>query len=258
MEISHDRSIALSSQGRALRRRHTSSTRSLDRSTNSLVDQSSQPETHRADRPIEERARGVRPAGPRVRATVTIPIRDGILARFVTFDDLADRGEHFALCFGDTATHGAAPLVRLHSECITGDVFGSLRCDCGAQLDRSIQMLDERGGILLYLRQEGRGLGLLAKLDAYRLQDLGLDTFDANRALLHPADARNYVCGAEMLRALGVASVRLITNNPDKVTQLRQAGIEIAERVPAGTFLTPFNRSYLLAKARRAGHSLDL
>jgi len=189
---------------------------------------------------------------------VTIPTRDGILARFVTFDGLADRGEHFALCFGDAATHGAAPLVRLHSECITGDVFGSLRCDCGAQLDRSIEMLDERGGILLYLRQEGRGLGLLAKLDAYRLQDLGLDTFDANRALLHPADARNYVCGAEMLRALGVASVRLMTNNPDKVSQLRQAGIEIVERVPAGTFLTPFNRPYLLAKARRAGHSLDL
>src|SRR5882757_9199382 len=170
MEVTHDRSTALSSQGRALRRRHTSSTRSLDRSTSSLVDQSSQRETHRADRP-EECARGVRPAGPRVRTTVTIPTRDGILARFVTFDGLADRGEHFALCFGDAATHGAAPLVRLHSECITGDVFGSLRCDCGAQLDRSIEMLDERGGIPLYLRQEGRGLGLLAKLDAYRLQD---------------------------------------------------------------------------------------
>jgi GTP cyclohydrolase II len=187
-----------------------------------------------------------------------IPIRDGILARFVTFDGLASRGEHFALCFGDTLDPGAAPLVRVHSECVTGDVFGSLRCDCGAQLDRSIDMLHERGGILLYLRQEGRGLGLLAKLDAYKLQDQGLDTFDANRVLAHPADAREYGCAAEMLRALGVTSIRLITNNPDKVVQLTEAGIEIAERVPAGTFPTPFNRPYLLAKARRAGHSLDL
>src|SRR4029077_20356016 len=102
--------------------------------------------------------------------------------------------------------------------------FGSLRCDCGAKLDRSIETLHAQGGgILLYLRQEGRGLGLLAKLDPYELQDRGLDAFDANRALLHPDDARNYVCGAEMLRALGVTRVRLITNNPDKVAQLRQA-----------------------------------
>jgi len=211
-----------------------------------------------SDRRIANCAREARPSGVRVRTTVAIPIRDGIRARFVTFDGLANQGEHFALCFGETADLGAAPLVRVHSECITGDVFGSLRCDCGAQLDRSIETLHARGGILLYLRQEGRGLGLLAKLDAYRLQDQGLDTFDANRALSHPDDARTYVCGAEMLRALGVTSVRLMTNNPDKVDQLRQAGIEIVERVPAGTFLTPFNRPYLLAKAQRAGHRLDL
>ena len=136
----------------------------------------------------------------RVRTSVAIPIRDGIRVRFVTFDGLANQGEHFALCFGDLADLGTAPLVRMHSECVTGDVFGSLRCDCGAQLDRSIETLHAQGGILLYLRQEGRGLGLLAKLDAYELQDRGLDTFDANRALLHPDDARNYVCGAEMLR----------------------------------------------------------
>jgi GTP cyclohydrolase II len=194
----------------------------------------------------------------RVRTSVAIPIRDGIRVRFVTFDGLANQGEHFALCFGDLADLGTAPLVRMHSECVTGDVFGSLRCDCGAQLDRSIETLHAQGGILLYLRQEGRGLGLLAKLDAYELQDRGLDTFDANRALLHPHDARNYVCGAEMLRALSVTRVRLITNNPDKVAQLRQAGIEIIERVPAGTFPTPFNRPYLVAKAQRAGHQLDL
>jgi GTP cyclohydrolase II len=199
-----------------------------------------------------------RPSGPRVRTTVAIPIRHGIRARFVSFDGLADQREHFALCFGEGESLGAVPLVRMHSECVTGDVFGSLRCDCGAQLDRSIEMLDASGGILLYLRQEGRGLGLLSKLDSYRLQDRGLDTFEANRALLHPDDARTYVCGAEMLRALGVTAVRLITNNPDKVAQLERAGIEIVERVSAGTFLTRFNHPYLLAKARRAGHSLDL
>ena len=209
-------------------------------------------------RRVAERVCEARLSDPRVRTTVVIPIRHGIRARFVTFDGLADQGEHFALCFGESESVGAAPLVRVHSECITGDVFGSLRCDCGAQLDRSIEMLHVDGGILLYLRQEGRGLGLLTKLDSYRLQDRGLDTFDANRALLHPDDARSYVCGAEMLRALGVTSVRLMTNNPDKVDQLRQAGIEIVECVPAGTFLTPFNRPYLLAKAQRAGHRLDL
>jgi GTP cyclohydrolase II len=125
----------------------------------------------------------------------------------------------------------AAPLVRIHSECITADVFGSLRCDCGAQLDRSIRLLQAEGGILLYLRQEGRGIGLLAKIDAYRLQDQGLDTYDANRALAQPADAREYACGADMLRAMGVARIRLMTNNPDKVAQLGGSGIAIVERV---------------------------
>ncbi len=209
------------------------------------------------DRRIASYARTVRRSIPRIRTTVTIPIRGGVMAQFVTFDGLEHGTEHFAVRFGDIDPH-AAPLVRIHSECVTGDVFGSLRCDCGAQLDRSIRLLQAGGGILLYLRQEGRGIGLLAKIDAYRLQDQGLDTYDANRALAQPDDARDYACGADMLRAMGVVKIRLMTNNPDKVAQLDRCGMEIVERVAAGTFPTPFNRYYLLTKARRSGHSLEI
>jgi GTP cyclohydrolase II len=209
------------------------------------------------DRRVASDARPVLRSGPRIRTTVAIPIRGGVVAQFITFDGLACGVEHFALRFGDMDPR-AARLVRIHSECITADVFGSLRCDCGAQLDRSIRLLQAEGGILLYLRQEGRGIGLLAKIDAYRLQDQGLDTYDANRALAQPADAREYACGADMLRAMSVARIRLMTNNPDKVVQLGGSGIAIVERVTAGTFPTPFNRHYLLAKARRSGHSLDI
>jgi GTP cyclohydrolase II len=119
-------------------------------------------------------------------------------------------------------------------------------------------MLQSCGGILLYLRQEGRGVGLVAKLDAYRLQDRGLDTYAANRALSLPADAREYACGASMLRALGVQRIHLITNNPDKISQLESAGIEVVNRCRTGTFLTPFNRDYLTAKFTLSGHALSL
>lgn len=193
----------------------------------------------------------------KIHATVAIPLKSGVKAAFMTFDGLAGEAEHFAIRFG-VLDPAHPPLVRMHSECITGDVFGSLRCDCGEQLTQSVDALQESGGILLYLRQEGRGIGLAAKLDAYKLQDRGLDTYAANRALSLPADARDYGCGADMLRAMGVAKIRLITNNPDKVRQLRTAGITIVELVPTDTFMTEFNREYLAAKARIAGHCLTL
>ena len=194
-------------------------------------------------------------SGVRERSRIEIPIRNGALGTFITFDGLGPGADHFAVSFGPAAR--GAPLVRMHSECITGDVFGSLRCDCGAQLEQSLDWFAAAGGVLLYLRQEGRGIGLLAKLDAYVLQDRGLDTFAANRALSLPADARSYSCGAAMLRALGIPSIRLITNNPDKRLQLEQHGIEVLETIPTDTFVTTFNRDYLSAKARVGGHALD-
>ncbi len=190
-----------------------------------------------------------------VRNAVAVPLRDGVQATFISFTGLETAADHFALRFG-SLTPSRAPLVRLHSECVTGDVFGSLRCDCGAQLQQAVDLLQTAGGILLYLRQEGRGIGLAAKLDAYRLQDAGMDTYAANRALGLPDDARDYGCAAAMLKALNVQGVRLISNNPDKAAQLSRHGIEIVERLSTGTFLTPHNRAYLKAKAEISGHSL--
>ena len=152
---------------------------------------------------------------------------------------------------------GSRPaLVRLHSECLTGDIFASARCDCGKQLHEAIDLLSEEGGILLYLRQEGRGIGLYAKLDAYRLQDKGIDTYTANRWLNLPEDARNYTVGARMLQALGVERIRLMTNNPDKVAQLIAAGIDVAEIRRTGVYVTDTNRAYLQAKFEHR-HMID-
>ncbi len=192
-----------------------------------------------------------------VRSEVDIALDCGAAASFITFDGLASDTPHFALRFGPPGLQDV-PLVRMHSECVTGDVFGSLRCDCGSQLKAAITNLKEVGGMLLYLRQEGRGIGLVAKLDAYRLQNRGLDTYAANRALSLPEDARDYGCAAEMLMALGSPRIRLMTNNPDKVGQLRRAGIDVVERVSTPTFVTPFNRPYLIAKQQQTGHALTL
>lgn len=193
-----------------------------------------------------------------VRLPVTLP--DGRVAtgRLVSFDGLADGREHVAVGLGDRSgppgTGGpGVPLVRVHSECLTGDVLGSRRCDCGPQLHDSLGLLEDVGGYLLYLRQEGRGIGLYAKVDAYRLQDSGLDTFDANLALGFPEDARDYTVAAQMLRALGVHEVRLLTNNPDKAAQLTRLGIRVVEQVPMTVHVTPANRRYLAAKEARSG-----
>lgn len=203
------------------------------------------------------------------RTAVTIPLRfsDGFetTARVMTFHGLVDAGEHLLMAFGDAydADSGIVapsdrPLVRLHSECLTGDVFGSQRCDCGPQLREAVERLSEEGGLLLYLRQEGRGIGLYSKLDAYALQDDGLDTYEANMVLGHGEDERDYAAAAQMLRSVGVESVRLLTNNPDKAAQLAALGIAVDEMVRTGVHLTTANARYLHAKRDRTGHFIDL
>jgi GTP cyclohydrolase II len=202
----------------------------------------------------------------RIRTQVEIPLRfdDGYAttARAFTFDGLVDGGEHIALRLGERRLarrrDDAPTLVRVHSECLTGDVFGSDRCDCGPQLRESVERVGAAGGLLLYLRQEGRGIGLYAKLDAYALQDGGLDTYDANLALGFGADDRDYTVAAQMLLALGVDRVALLTNNPDKVAQLSSLGIEVSARFPTGVHLTETNAAYLASKVRRQQHTLEL
>ena len=197
---------------------------------------------------------------PSVRTAAQLPIHlaDGreALATIFSFHHLADGKEHVALRFGDG--HGDAPLVRVHSECMTGDVLGSARCDCGPQLQESLRRLHEEGGYLLYMRQEGRGIGLYAKLDAYRLQEQGHDTYAANRALGHADDERNYRSAADMLKALGVSRITLLTNNPDKRAQLEALGVDVAAVQPTGVFHGPHNLRYLAAKVSHTRHTLVL
>jgi GTP cyclohydrolase II len=192
-----------------------------------------------------------------IRTEVILPLQFAggfaTTARAFTFDGLADSREHLALALGEPAT---PPLVRLHSECLTGDVLGSQRCDCGPQLVEAVERITAMGGFLLYLRQEGRGIGLYAKLEAYTLQDIGLDTYDANVALGYAEDARDYTVAAQMLQALGVDQVALLSNNPDKAAQLDRLGVSVTERVPTGVHVTPANARYLAAKAELGGHEL--
>jgi GTP cyclohydrolase II len=163
------------------------------------------------------------------------------------------REEAVALVMGNIQTE--PPLVRIHSQCLTGDVFGSLRCDCRQQLEMALQMISENGaGILIYEEQEGRGIGLMAKLQAYQLQDEGLDTVQANEKLGFKADCRDYNLPVEILRALNVKSVRLLSNNPDKVAALERGGIEVAERVPCEVEPTPYAEKYLETKRDKMGH----
>ncbi len=175
-----------------------------------------------------------------------------------SFRSRIDGTEHLALVSPGKAI--GAPLVRMHSECLTGDAFGSLRCDCGPQLQESLRRLAAGpGGILVYLRgQEGRGIGLANKMRAYALQDRGMDTAEANRALGLPEDARDYAEAAQMLQALGAFKVRLLTNNPDKVTALCRYGVEVTAVEPLVIPSNPFNAGYLDTKARKFGHALPL
>jgi GTP cyclohydrolase II len=202
-----------------------------------------------------------------IRTQVELPLRfaDGYAAdaRVFTFDGLVDDREHLAFALGDrTAPHPVderrVPLIRPHSECLTGDVFGSQRCDCGPQLREAVERIAEAGGYLLYLRHEGRGIGLYSKLDAYALQDAGADTYEANLALGHGEDERSYLAAAQMLHALGVSRIALLSNNPDKARQLHSFGVTIVERVPTGVYMSAANRRYLETKAGRGRHTLDL
>ena len=203
------------------------------------------------------------------RTRVRVPMRfaDGFstVADVVTFDGLVDGREHLLLGLGDwegalgrAALGGEAALVRPHSECLPGDVFGSERCDCGPQLREAVERIAAEGGFLLYLRQEGRGIGLYAKLDAYALQDSGLDTYEANVALGHGEDERDYTVAAQMLQAVGVDAIRLLSNNPDKATQLESLGIRVTEQVRTGVHLSAANARYLEAKRDHTSHTLDL
>jgi GTP cyclohydrolase II len=199
------------------------------------------------------------PHSAAIRRRIRLPLRfaDGYTttATIVSFTGLNDAQQHVALELGQPAAAGV-PLVRLHSECLTGDVFGSQRCDCGPQLREAVERISKHGGYVLYMRQEGRGIGLYDKLDAYALQDRGLDTYDANLALGHQADERDYTSAAQMLQALGASRIGLLSNNPDKGAQLARLGITIARQVPTALHLTRTNAAYLATKAQRGGHDL--
>jgi GTP cyclohydrolase II len=200
------------------------------------------------------------PARLAVATRARLPIAAHEDAEIVVFRSPDDLREHAALVIGRQSSE-RAPLVRLHSECLTGDVLGSLKCDCGPQLDAALDEIAAEAkaggwGVLLYLRQEGRGIGLVNKLRAYRLQDQGFDTLEANRRLGLPAEARDFPVAARMLNLLGVRAVRLLTNNPAKVVALEAAGVAVTERVPHQLPANPHNARYLATKRDASGHLL--
>ena len=187
-----------------------------------------------------------------------VPLADAATTRFVAFRSKLGGPQHYAILVGEPERFGS-PLCRIHSECFTGDLFGSMRCDCGEQLKGAIQRMDEAGGgILLYMAQEGRGIGLVNKLRAYSLQDTGIDTVDANTHLGFEPDERDFLAAATMLQRMGFPAVRLMTNNPDKVEQLARHGIEVDERVEHSFAANSHNRFYLETKVRKSGHLLSL
>ena len=190
-------------------------------------------------------------------AEVNMPTKYGNF-RAYGFVNRLNGEHHVALVKGDIGD-GKEILCRVHSECLTGDTFGSLRCDCGQQLTSAMTQIEKEGrGILLYMRQEGRGIGLINKLRAYELQEQGMDTLDANLALGFRGDEREYFIGAQILRELGVKSMRLLTNNPDKVYQLEEFGLEISARVPIQMKVTPYDAFYLKTKQKRMGHMINI
>lgn len=186
-------------------------------------------------------------------AKVAMPTEYGVFS-MIGYRNLADGSEHLALVYGDPASN-SSPLVRVHSECFTGDVLGSLRCDCGPQLDSALRAIVADGaGVVVYLRQEGRGIGLLNKLRAYELQERGFDTVEANLALGFVEDGRDYRIGADILRDLGISSIRLLSNNPEKLSALSSYGIAVSERVPLVIQPVPENRRYMETKESKMGH----
>jgi 3,4-dihydroxy 2-butanone 4-phosphate synthase/GTP cyclohydrolase II len=190
-------------------------------------------------------------------ATTRLPIDNYGEFTMMLFANKFDNFEHFAL-IKEPKVSNKVPLVRIHSECITGDVFKSLKCDCGAQLDKSLTQIGDEGGVVVYLRQEGRGVGLSNKIKAYSLQEQGYDTVEANTHLGLPVDSRNYAIAFQILKYLGMESVRLITNNPSKISAVEHYGIKVVERVPVIVPATPENSLYLKTKQEKLGHMLSI
>jgi len=189
----------------------------------------------------------------RRKGTAKLPTKYGDFTAFV-FED--NKGlDHIALIKGNIKNKKV--LVRVHSECLTGDVFHSKRCDCNQQLDKALKMIGKKGGVLLYLRQEGRGIGLLNKIKAYSLQDNGMDTVEANEKLGFKADARDYTVGVQILADLGIKKMKLMTNNPNKIEGLEKYGIKIVKRIPLIIKPTLTNKKYLKAKKEKLGHYLE-
>ncbi|ABS61261.1 MULTISPECIES: bifunctional 3,4-dihydroxy-2-butanone-4-phosphate synthase/GTP cyclohydrolase II [Fervidobacterium] len=189
----------------------------------------------------------------KIKSTAKLPTEYGIF-EIVSFDNKLDYKEHFAL----VKRWQGVPLVRIHSECVTGDCLSSLRCDCGSQLGKALKMIEKDGGVLIYLRQEGRDIGLSAKISAYELQDKGLDTYEANVKLGFKPDQRDYAAASQILKALGIDKVRLLTNNPNKVKALESYGISVVERVSLYGKVTKFNVSYLKTKVEKFGHLIEI
>ncbi|UPR51035.1 GTP cyclohydrolase II [Vibrio cyclitrophicus] len=194
----------------------------------------------------------------RARIDFKVGVTSSIDAELLSFHGLKTDKEHVAVIFKSADKTQDIPLVRMHSECLTGDVFHSSRCDCGEQLDETIRIMGETGGVILYLRQEGRGIGLYNKIDAYRLQSEGMNTYEANNHLGFGDDLRDFTEAAEMLRALGTTKIRLVTNNPKKIKELKEFGIEIAEVVNTSAHIKSGNESYLKAKVSHGKHNLDI
>ncbi len=191
-----------------------------------------------------------------LRAEASVPTAHGTF-RFLAYKDRITGTDHLAIVSGEVGA-GAPALVRVHSECLTGEAFHSLKCECGPQLDAALDAISRDGGVVIYMRgHEGRGIGLINKLRAYSLQERGLDTVDANLALGLPADARDYAAAAGMLADLGIEKIRLLTNNSDKVTQLRGLGLDVVDQVPLLVGVGPNNHQYLATKAERMGHIID-
>ncbi|MCF2908585.1 GTP cyclohydrolase II [Pseudoalteromonas sp. DL2-H2.2] len=197
----------------------------------------------------------------RARVELNVGQRSHIPAEIVSFEGLQDGQEHVALVFNRADSEQSVPLIRMHSECLTGDVFHSSRCDCGEQLNESIEAMHLQGGVLLYLRQEGRGIGLYNKIDAYVLQSQGMNTYEANNHLGFDDDLRDFSDAVLMLQALGLNHVRLMTNNPRKLNALRDAGIQVEEVVGTHAHVkvgVAGNRNYLETKVKHGSHMLDI
>ncbi|MDV7102849.1 GTP cyclohydrolase II [Vibrio sp. TH_r3] len=194
----------------------------------------------------------------RARVALKVGLNSNIDAEILSFHGLKSDKEHVALVFKNADQSGETPLVRMHSECLTGDVFHSSRCDCGEQLEETINKMGEQGGIILYLRQEGRGIGLYNKIDAYLLQSEGMNTYEANNHLGFGDDLRDFTEAAEMLFALGLKKIKLITNNPKKIKEIKELGIELEDVINTSAHVKSGNENYLKAKVSHGKHNLDL